>query len=93
MNKPQQTAAIAICALGLLVLAIGAAVLLSELKKERDRRKELEADVTQLRAEIETLRIGRETGAGLSVVDRAVLRAWIEDRAVRTAVTDADREK
>ena len=93
MNKPQQTAAIAICTLGLLVLAIGAAVLLSELKKERDRREELEADVTQLRAEIETLRIGRDTGAGLSVVDRAVLRAWIKAGAVRTAVTDADAEK
>ncbi len=88
MNKPQQTVAIAICTLGLLVLAIGAAVLLSELKKERDRREELEAEATQLREEIETLRIGR-----LSPVDQAVLKAWIEAGAVRTAVTDADREK
>ncbi len=88
MNKPQQTIAIAICGLGLLVVAIGAAVLLSELKTERDRREELGAEVTQLRAEIETLRMGR-----LSAVDRAVLRAWIEAGVVRTAVTDADREK
>ncbi len=88
MNRPQQTVAIAICALGLLVVAIGAAVLLSELKKERDRREALEAEVTQLRTEIETLRIGR-----MSVVDRAVLRAWIKAGAVRTPVTDADREK
>ncbi len=84
MNKPQQTVAIAICALGLLVVAIGAAVLLSELKKERDRREGLEAEVTQLRTEIETLRIGR-----MSVVDRAVLRAWIKAGADRTAVTGA----
>ncbi len=56
MNKPQQTAALSICALGLLVLAIGAAALLSELKTERDRRAELEAEVTQLRAEIKMLK-------------------------------------
>ena len=49
MNRPQQTVAIAICALGLLVVAIGAAVLLSELKKERSRREELESEVTELR--------------------------------------------
>ena len=92
MNKPQQTAAIAICALGLLVVAIGAAVLLTELRKERNRREELEAEVTRLTEEIEILRMFRETGA-LSAVDQAVLRAWIEAGAVRTEVTDADREK
>ena len=48
MNKPQQTIAIAICGLGLLVVAIGAAVLLSELKKERDRREELDLTVQKL---------------------------------------------
>ena len=52
LNKPQESAAIVICALGLLVATIGAAVLLLELKKERAACARLEKEVAALQAEL-----------------------------------------
>ena len=86
MNKPQQTIAIAICGLGLLVVAIGAAVLLSELKKERDRREGLEAEVTQLRTEIETLRTHEER---VRMIRKAIDRSRLTQlKGTRCALSD-----
>ena len=56
MKKTQQGAAIAVCAIGLLVCLISAGVLISELRKERAAREWLEEKTAQLRQEVEVLK-------------------------------------
>ena len=56
MKKTQQGAAIAVCAIGLLVCIISAGVLVSELRKERAAREQLEQEAAQLRQEVESLK-------------------------------------
>ena len=56
MKKTQQGAAIAVCAIGLLVCLISAGVLISELRKERAAREWLEEEAAQLRQEVEVLK-------------------------------------
>ena len=56
MKKSQQGAAIAVCAIGLLVCLISAGVLISELRKERAAREWLEEEAAQLRQEVEALK-------------------------------------
>ena len=56
MKKTHQGAAIAVCAIGILVCLIGAGVLISELRKERAARERLEQEAVQLRQEVESLK-------------------------------------
>ena len=56
MKKTHQGAAIAVCAIGILVCLISAGVLISELRKERAARERLEQEAVQLRQEIESLK-------------------------------------
>ena len=56
MKKGQQGAAVAICVIGLLVLAVGAGLLIDELRNERQARKGLEQESAQLQAEIDGLK-------------------------------------
>ena len=56
MKKGQQGAAVAVIAIGIVIVAIGAGVLISELRKERAAREELEQDTAQLKLEIEQLK-------------------------------------
>ena len=56
MKKSQQGTAVAICVIGLLVLAVGAGVLVNELRKERRERERLEQESAQLKQEIEQLK-------------------------------------
>ncbi len=59
MKKTQQGAAIAVCAIGILVCLISAGVLVSELRKERAARERLEQEAAQLRQEVESLKKNR----------------------------------
>ena len=56
MRKSQQGAAVAVIAIGIVIVAISAGVLISELRKERAARERLEQDATQLKLEIEQLK-------------------------------------
>ena len=56
MKKSQQGAAVAVIAIGIVIVTISAGVLISELRKERAARERLEQDVTQLREDMETLK-------------------------------------
>lgn len=56
MKKSQQGATVVVCVLGLLVLAVGAGVLVNELRKERQARERLEHEAVQLKAEMEKLK-------------------------------------
>ena len=56
MKKSQQGAAVAVIAIGLIVVAIGAMVLISQLQEERAARGRLEQETAELRAEIEMLK-------------------------------------
>ena len=57
MKKSQQGAAVAVIAIGLIVVAIGAVVLISQLLEERAARQRLEQEVTELRQEVERLKV------------------------------------
>ncbi len=59
MKKSQQGAAVAVVAIGLIVLAVGAIVLISQLLEERAARQRLEQEAAELRQEIEGLKAGR----------------------------------
>ncbi len=67
VKKSQQGAAIAVCAIGILVCMISAGVLVSELRRERAARERLEEEAAQLRQEVETLK-------------KATTRYWSFDR-------------
>ncbi len=56
MKKSQQGAAVAVIAIGIVIVAISAGVLISELKKDRAAREKLEQDTAQLKLEIEQLK-------------------------------------
>ncbi len=56
MKKSQQSAAVAVIAIGIVIVAISAGVLISELRKERAARERLEQDAAQLKLEIEQLK-------------------------------------
>ena len=56
MKKSQQGAAVAVIAIGIVIVAISAGVLISELRKERAARERLEQDAAQLKLEIEQLK-------------------------------------
>ena len=56
MKKSQQGAAVVVIAIGLIVVAIGAVVLISQLREERAARGRLEQETAELRAEIEKLK-------------------------------------
>ena len=56
MKKSQQGAAVAVIAIGLIVVAVGAVVLISQLREERAAREGLEQEVAELRQEIELLK-------------------------------------
>ena len=55
MKKSQQGAAVAVIAIGLIVVAIGAVVLVSQLRDEKAARERLEQETTELRKEVELL--------------------------------------
>ncbi len=57
MNRTQQSTAIAICLLGLAVLALGAVFLVREWREEVAARERLEEENAQLRVEIERLKV------------------------------------
>ncbi len=56
MKKNQQGAAVAVISIGIVIVAISAGVLISELRKERAARERLEQDTAQLKLEIEQLK-------------------------------------
>ena len=56
MNRSKQATAVAVIAIGIVIVAISAGVLISELRKERAAREKLEQDATQLKLEIEQLK-------------------------------------
>ncbi len=56
MKKSQQGAAVVVIAIGLIVVAIGAVVLISQLLEERAARERLEQETAQLRQEVESLK-------------------------------------
>ncbi len=56
MKNTQQAAAVAVIAIGLIVVAIGAVVLISQVREERAARERLEQETAELRAEIEGLK-------------------------------------
>ena len=62
MKKSQQGAAVVVIAIGLIVVAIGAAVLISRLGEERAARGRLEQETAELRAEIEKLKSQQFSG-------------------------------
>ena len=55
MNRTQQSTAIAICLLGLAVLALGAVFLVREWREEVTARERLEEENAQLRMDVEKL--------------------------------------
>lgn len=57
MKGSQRGAAVAICVIGLVVVIVSAVVLISRLLDERAERKRLEEEATQLRQEIENLKV------------------------------------
>ena len=56
MNRTQQSTAIAICLLGLAVLAVGAVFLVREWREEVVTRQRLEEENARLRYEIDQLK-------------------------------------
>ena len=56
MNRTQQSTAIAICLLGLAVLALGAVFLVREWREEVVERQRLQDENARLRVEIEVLK-------------------------------------
>ncbi len=56
MKKSQQGAAVAIVAIGLIVLAVGSIFLISQLLAERAARQRLEQETAELRQQIENLK-------------------------------------
>ena len=56
MNRTQQSTAIAICLLGLAVLALGAVFLVREWREEVVARERLEEENARLRYEIDILK-------------------------------------
>lgn len=56
MKRSQQGATIAVVAIGLIVLAVGAVILISQLLEERVSRRRLEQETAELRQEIENLK-------------------------------------
>ncbi len=56
MDRSKQGAAVAVIAIGIIIVAISAGVLISELRKERAARKEQEQETAQLQEEIEKLK-------------------------------------
>ena len=59
MKKSQQGAAVAVVAIGLIVLAIGTILLISQLLEERAARQRLEQEAAEMRQEIENLKTRR----------------------------------
>ncbi len=56
MDRSKQAAAVVVIGIGLIIVAIGAVVLLSELKKEREAGEKLEEEVSALQLEVEKLK-------------------------------------
>ncbi len=80
MKRGQQGAAIAICTLGLVVLAIAGFILVSQLREERADRKRLEEEGVQLRQEIDRLK-SRRYNWGFTAVQLSLPKS-AEGRAV-----------
>ena len=56
MKKSQQGAAVAVIAIGIIIISISAGVLISELRKERAAREKLEQEAVHLKLEIKKLK-------------------------------------
>ena len=69
MDRSKQAAAVVVIAIGLIVVAIGAVVLLSELKKERETREKLEEEVSALQLRVEELKVSKVKDLGGWIVD------------------------
>ena len=69
MDRSKQAAAVVVIAIGLIVVAIGAVVLLSELKKERATREKLEEEVSALQLQVEELKVRKVIDLGSWIVD------------------------
>ncbi len=69
MDRSKQAAAVVVIAIGLIVVAIGAVVLLSELKKERETREKLEEEVSALQLQVEELKVRKVIDVGSWIVD------------------------
>ncbi len=53
MKKSHQGAAVAVIAIGLIVVAVGSILLISQLLEERAARQRLEQEAAEMRQEIE----------------------------------------
>ena len=69
MDRSKQAAAVVVIAIGLIVVSIGAVVLLSELKKERETREKLEEEVSALQLHVEELKVRKVIDLGSWIVD------------------------
>ncbi len=69
MDRSKQAAAVVVIAIGLIVVAIGAVVLLSELKKERETREKLEEEISALQLRVEELKVRKVKDLGGWIVD------------------------
>ena len=69
MDRSKQAAAVVVIAIGLIVVAIGAVVLLSELKKERETREKLDEEVSALQLRVEELKVRKVKDLGGWIVD------------------------
>ena len=56
MNKSKHGVVVAVLAIGLIIVAVAAAVLVNELRKERQAVERLEQETVELRQEIENLK-------------------------------------
>ena len=78
MKKNQQGAAVAVIAIGIVIVAISAGVLISELRKERAAREKLEQEAVHLKLQIEKLKA--QSGKGSWVLtplgSKATLSRW-----------------
>ena len=57
MNRSKQATAVAVIAIGIVIVAISAGILISELRKERAARERLEQEAVHLKLEIGKLKV------------------------------------
>ena len=57
MNRSKQATAVAVIAIGIVIVAISAGILISELRKERAARERLEQEAVDLKLEIGKLKV------------------------------------
>ena len=83
MNRTQQSTTIAICLLGLAVLAVGAVFLVREWREEVVERQRLQEENEQLRMEVEQLTVKR-------IISNRLNRYGVKEISIATQGEDAE---